>query len=596
MNTKKNYWRLLTTIIAAILTMSIVSCGDDDESSVDKDVTSNDSGQGQGYLSNKGSCGSNLTYSFDEVLNELRISGTGRMNDYTDSNQPWHDFSISYIVIEEGCTYVGRHAFHNLKYKVKKIYLADSMQEIGDYAFCDLLIDNLYLPTDIVKIGNYAFSDCTLLKGIEIKDCNALTTIGEYAFGFCPIKMNNLTLPKNVKTIGGMVFFSSTFSGLTLNDKLESVGNGCFGNLNVSKLEIPNSVKHIGAQAFRGTFSEIRIGTGLGSMGEIPFVSTKSGKMYVNLGKPISFSNATYTYIIGNTSGGNATSSWTLYVPKGSKSAYQNAIGWKSFKSIIEDALLVSGNGTPQSDDDNDNQDDVEKDSYGIPVTYQYPITYYIDNQKFKTVLVEDGPYGDFYMMQTEFPARGEASISIDTYDSGTPDDGKGNKDGVMIKYELRKFLEDLRKNTGIPFRLPTKDEWQYAAKGGNKSSGFKYSGSNYIDEVAWYSGNSENKYHDAALKIPNELGLYDMSGNFDELCSENSRYNSYYAKNTDIMPSVDGPMCGGNWKDAASNCTVNSWKEGSTMGNIGLTGISEKNAVNAYYLGLRLVYSKTIK
>ena len=167
---------------------------------------------------------------------------------------------------------------------------------------------------------------------------------------------------------------------------------------------------------------------------------------------------------------------------------------------------------------------------------------------------------------------------------------------GVMIKYELRKFLENLRNNTGIPFRLPTKDEWQYAAKGGNKSSGFKYSGSNYIDEVAWYSGNSENMFHDAALKIPNELGLYDMSGNFDELCSENTKFSIYYAKNTASGPGVDGPMCGGNWKDVASKCTVDSWKEGSTTGNIGLTGVSEKNAVSATNLSLRLVYSKTIK
>lgn len=393
-------------------------------------MTSNDYTLVKSLAPKTGSCGSNLKYTFDDRNGKLIISGSGMMNDYTTSSQPWHDYSIKEIIIEEGCTYVGSHAFHNLKYVVYEVDLANSIQEIGDYAFCDLKVSKISIPEKIVKIGNSAFSDCTLLKSVYFSGCDALEEIGDYAFAFCPIKMGYFTFPQNVKKLGSQAFMSSSFSSLTLNDKVETIGNGCFANLNVSKIEIPNSVKHVGAQAFRGTFSEIRIGTGLGSMGEIPFVSNKSGKMYVNLGKPISFSDATYMYVVGNTSGDNAASSWTLYVPKGSKSTYQNATGWKSFKSIIEDASLVSGNGTPQSD--NDNQDDVEKDSYGVPVTYQYPITYYIDNKKFKTVLVEDGPYGDFYMMETEIPVRGEAYIMIDTYGSGTPDDGFGNKDGVM--------------------------------------------------------------------------------------------------------------------------------------------------------------------
>ena len=63
-------------------------------------------------------------------------------------------------------------------------------------------------------------------------------------------------------------------------------------------------------------------------------------------------------------------------------------------------------------------------------------------------------------------------------------------------------------------YRLPTESEWEYAAKGGNNSGGYKYSGSNDVDEVAWYKDNSGNIPHAVGLKKPNELGLYDMSGN----------------------------------------------------------------------------------
>lgn len=86
---------------------------------------------------------------------------------------------------------------------------------------------------------------------------------------------------------------------------------------------------------------------------------------------------------------------------------------------------------------------------------------------------------------------------------------------------DCQTFINKLNSLTGKRFRLPTEFEWEYAARGGNKSKGYKYAGSNNINDVAWYGNNSGKRTHKVGEKNPNELGLYDMSGNVYEWCQD---------------------------------------------------------------------------
>ncbi len=177
-----------------------------------------------------------------------------------------------------------------------------------------------------------------------------------------------------------------------------------------------------------------------------------------------------------------------------------------------------------------------------------------------------------YYIGQTEVTQALWRAVTGDepTTDIGgwTDERGRGNNyPAYLISYdEAEAFCRELSRRTGRTFRLPTEAEWEYAARGGSRSQGCKYAGSDFPKTVAWFEDNSGSKNHPVAQKNANELGLYDMSGNVFEWCKD---WRGVYSSGSQTNPT--GPnsgsylvIRGGSWDSSARSIRVSDRGYGS--------------------------------
>ena len=259
-------------------------------------------------------------------------------------------------------------------------------------------------------------------------------------------------------------------------------------------------------------------------------------------------------------------------------------------------SLLLGGIFLVSCGDDDDNED---VQSYSSNQKDGQNKDYTVNGVTFKMIYVKSGT---FIMGATseqtgaysdELPAHsvtlgnyyiGETEVTQELWTAvmgSNPSRFSGNMQCPveMVSWnDCQTFISKLNELTRATFRLPTEAQWEFAARGGNNSQGYIYSGSNTIDDVAWYASNSSSTTHPVKTKAPNELGIYDMSGNVWEWCSD---WWGGYTSSAQTDPT--GPNTGsrrvfrgGSWYSIATHSRI-------TIRDNCAPSISGKNA------GLRL-------
>ncbi len=204
----------------------------------------------------------------------------------------------------------------------------------------------------------------------------------------------------------------------------------------------------------------------------------------------------------------------------------------------------------------------VEGGTFQMGATSEQGRDYYSDEIPVHSVTLSDYYIGKFEVTQGLWEKVMGTTIHEQRIKAGYSSTNGVGSDYPMYYVnweEAQEFCKKLSQLTGKTYVLPTEAQWEYAARGGVKSRGYKYSGSNTIGNVAWYSDNSSSSTHPVATKQPNELGLYDMSGNVWEWCSD--WYGSY---SSESQSNPTGPstgsnrvLRGGSWCNSARNCRV---------------------------------------
>ena len=298
-----------------------------------------------------GTCGDNLTWTFDDETGELVISGTGAMYDYSPLPYP---------------------TWYNYRSAIKSITIGDTVTSIGSYAFsgCSSLT-NVTIPDSVTRIGSFAFRNCESLTGITIPD--SVTRIGSFAFENCE-SLTSVTIPDSVTSISEQVFRRCTsLTSVTIPDSVTSIGVCAFVYCNsLTSVTIPDSVTSIGSSAFYGC-------TSLESVTIPDLVTSIDKETFYGCTSLTSVTIPDSVTRIGDYAFYDCSGITELTMPISAK-IYNR---WTTFSNCtnIEKITLTKGNGTVQNYSASSGQTETH---------YEYT-PWYISSNSLKELIIEDG-------------------------------------------------------------------------------------------------------------------------------------------------------------------------------------------------------------
>ena len=478
------------------------------------------------------------------------------------------------------CNAVIETSTNNLILGCQKTVIPSTVKTIGTQAFCEqVVLNSIDIPNTITKIDSYAFEGCTGLDSLLIG--NSVTEIEHYAFEGCT-GLNSIEIPNSVKKISYRAFKDcSQLDSLSIGESVWYIGVEAFQNCcNLNSIQLKSIITpRSWASTFDGVDKNIKV--------YVPSISIDNYRK----AEPWCAFNIIADDIYGDVNN-------------------DDEVNIADINSVIDAILNGDNNGFVDVNNDNEvNIADVNSIINmilgGTPPTSALVDEWFtVNGVTFRMIKVIGGtftmgatseqesdaeidenaahqvPLSDYYISETEVTQKLWKAVmgnnpSFNKYSADCPVEN--------IPYgDTGEFLDRLYWLTGKSFRLPTEAEWEYAARGGNRSKGYKYAGSNNIDEVANYHIDNDAKTLGVASKAPNELGIYDMSGNVYEPCRDNYSSNYYSESPTinptgpkewegDILPRV---YRGGCFQDSARPCRVSnrdSWPKTTVTRYFGL-------------------------